>query len=245
MLRALGAAVTFYTSLPVPFSWGIEIQYAARMVCIVGVGLGGLLALLDRGLLSLGMPVLVASAVVTLAWVWLTGGLHLDGAMDTADGLAVQDPERRLAVMSDSATGAFGAMAAIALLLLKTVALSSIDEWREIGLILAAGWGRWAQQVAIVYYPYLKPTGKGAFHKVALSSGWHLVPSGLLLAGIGAVPLAFHASLAVVVKLAIGGAIAWLVPLWFARRLGGHTGDTYGAVVEWTEAIVLTILTVS
>ncbi|NJN85299.1 MAG: adenosylcobinamide-GDP ribazoletransferase [Leptolyngbyaceae cyanobacterium SL_7_1] len=245
MVKPLGAALTFYTALPVPFAWGVDIQYAAQMAPTVGVLLGGCLGLLDWGLAAVGMPVLVGSVVVVLCWIGLTGGLHLDGAMDTADGLAVQDPSRRLEVMSDSATGAFGAMAAIALLLLKAVALSAIPEGREVGLVLAAGWGRWAQQVAIVHYPYLKPTGKGSFHKTALPSAWHLVPSGLLLAGISALPLGLQASPALAMKLAIGGAIAWVVPLWFARQLGGHTGDTYGAVVEWTEAIFLTVLTVS
>jgi adenosylcobinamide-GDP ribazoletransferase len=45
------------------------------------------------------------------------------------------------------------------------------------------------------------------------------------------------------VGLLCGGAIALLVPAWFNRKLGGHTGDTYGAVVEWTEAFLLVILT--
>lgn len=243
-IHSLGAAFTFYTALPVPWSWGTEIQSAARMAPVVGMVIGGLLGLLDSSLTGLGMPALTRSTVVVLSWVGVTGGLHLDGAMDTADGLAVPNPERRLEVMVDSATGAFGAMAAIALLLLKTVALSELSEGRAVALVLVAGWGRWAQQVAIVRYPYLKPTGKGAFHKAALPCGWHLVPSLLLLIGGCVAPLAVGATPLFVGKLLVGGAIAWLVPLWFNRQLNGCTGDVYGAVVEWTEALCLTLLTV-
>jgi len=58
--------------------------------------------------------------------------------MDTADGLAVQNPQRRL-VMADSATGAFGAMAAIALVLIKTAALTDLDSYRWLAL-MAARW---------------------------------------------------------------------------------------------------------
>ena len=57
------------------------------------------LGLVDLGLEQLGMPILTRSGSIVVLWIWWTGGLHLDGAMDTADGLAVQDAERRLAVL--------------------------------------------------------------------------------------------------------------------------------------------------
>lgn len=222
----LAAATAFYTRLPLPASWPLEFQGVARLAPLIGIGVGGMLAVLDAGLQGLGMPGLTRSAVLVLAWVGLTGGLHLDGVMDTADGLAVMEPERRLQVMADSVTGAFGAMAAIALLLLKTAALSDLHQYRGFVLMAAAGWGRWGQLFAIVRYPYLKPTGKGAFHKAAIRSAWDLLP-GLLLA------LSLSIGLSVLdrdrvwmaVGMAVGGgAIATLTAAWFNHRLGGHTG---------------------
>jgi len=183
-------------------------------------------------------------------WVSVTGGLHLDGAMDTADGLAVLNPERRLEVMADSRTGAFGVMTATALLLLKTATLSDLAEPalpRMLLLMLAAGWGRWSQQVAIARYPYLKPTGKGAFHKAALPSFAHTLPSLLLLLSLSLYPALTNPVLwrwSLILGLG-GGAIALLLPAWFHHRLGGHTGDTYGAVVEWTEALILVLCTLA
>jgi adenosylcobinamide-GDP ribazoletransferase len=162
---ALAAAIAFYTCLPIPTNWTLAFRGMARFAPLIGLMIGGLLGLLDLGLQQLGMPVLTRSALVIVAGIALTGGLHLDGAMDTADGLAVQDPQRRLEVMSDSLTGAFGAMAAIALLLLKTAALTELESYRWLALMAAAGWGRWGQLVAIISYPYLKPTGKGRFTK--------------------------------------------------------------------------------
>jgi adenosylcobinamide-GDP ribazoletransferase len=175
----------------------------------------------------------------------LTGGLHLDGAMDTADGLAVQDPKRRLEVMTDSATGAFGAMTAVVLLLLKTAALTDMEANRGFALMLAAGWGRWGQVVAIALYPYLKPTGKGAFHKQTirpyLDIGLGLV---FLLSTAGGYGLLTSTQIwGVGWSVLGGGVIALLAGAWFHRQLGGHTGDTYGAVVEWTEALCLCWLT--
>jgi adenosylcobinamide-GDP ribazoletransferase len=165
--------------------------------------------------------------------------------MDTADGLAVQDPQRRLEVMVDSATGAFGAMAAVALLLLKTAALTNIEAYRWFALMMAAGWGRWGQVAAIAFYPYLKPTGKGAFHKEAIRTPQDILLGLFLLLGLcGLASGLDQGSIWTTLVMAVGGsAIALMTGAWFHHQLGGHTGDTYGAVVEWTEALFLCLLT--
>lgn len=244
----LAAAIGFYTCIPLPSSWTLDFQQVARFAPLVGLLIGSLLGLIDQTFAVAGLPVLTRSALVVAVWVGLTGGLHLDGAMDTADGLAVTDPQRRLEVMADSVTGAFGAMTAVVLVVLKTGALSDAGHWRWLLLPLTCGWGRWAQQIAIVRYPYLKATGKGAFHKAALPSLWHILPSLLFLLGLCSVPLLLPHPVFSVFLLAfslitgLGGVtIALLVPAWFNHKLGGHTGDTYGAVVEWTEALFLVL----
>ncbi|PSN14766.1 adenosylcobinamide-GDP ribazoletransferase, partial [filamentous cyanobacterium CCT1] len=95
----------FYTHLPLPPGWQPRFEGIAPLAPVVGLGLGLGLATVDFALGHLGMPPLIRSALVIGLGVWLTGGLHLDGAMDTADGLAVMEPERRLAVMADSRAG--------------------------------------------------------------------------------------------------------------------------------------------
>lgn len=243
--RSLGGAIAFYTCLPVPSGWTLEFRRIARWAPFVGLLIGGLLALGDAGLQRLDVPIFTRTALVVVAWISLTGGLHLDGAMDAADGLAVQNPERRLEVMTDSATGAFGAMAAIALLLLKTAALTEMDNYRWLALMAACGWGRWGQVVAIALYPYLKPEGKGAFHKEAIRPLPDVLMGLLLmlcLAGWQIFQDSQHWQSAVLMT-AGGWAIAMLTGAWFNHKLGGHTGDTYGAVVEWTEALLLCLLT--
>ncbi|NHC35225.1 adenosylcobinamide-GDP ribazoletransferase [Scytonema millei] len=238
------AAIAFYTCLPIP-KLKLDFQRVARFVPLVGLIVGGILGLIDLGLFLLGVPILTRSAVVVVSWIAVTGGLHLDGAMDTADGLAVQDPQRRLQVMADSVTGAFGAMVASAILLLKISALTDLDTYRPLILMAACGWGRWGQQVAIACYPYLKPTGKGAFHKAAIQSYWDLLPGLLLLLGLSGVQILLNRDRIVAsLAMALGGsAIAILTGAWLNYKLGGHTGDTYGAIVEWTEALFLCLLT--
>lgn len=240
----IAAAIAFYTCIPVPGVEKLDFQGVARQAPIIGLLIGGVLGLFDALMNYVGIPVLTRSVLVVVAWIAITGGLHLDGAMDTADGLAVQDPCRRLEVMADSATGAFGAMAAIAIILLKTAALSDLNSSHWLALIAACGWGRTGQQVAIAKYPYLKPTGKGAFHKAAIRSHWDLLPGLVLLLGLSGLQILLGDRIILAVAMALGGsAIAFLTAAWFNHQLGGHTGDTYGAVVEWTEALLLCLLT--
>ncbi len=242
---SLVGAVTFYTCIPIPAGWALEFRGIARWAPLIGLLIGGILGIIDFGLQYLGVPVLTRSAGIVVCWIALTGGLHLDGVMDTADGLAVQDRNRRLEVMADSATGAFGAMAAIAILLLKTAALTDIETHRSLALIASASWGRWGQVVAISLYPYLKPTGKGAFHKEAIRTPHDILLGLLLLLSLCSLPLLlFKGVWWVSLEMAVGGsAIAFLTGAWLHRQLGGQTGDTYGAIVEWTEALFLCLFT--
>lgn len=245
IFTSLGA-LAFYTCVPVPQQLPLNFHGIARWAPVIGIGIGSVLGAIDQILQLSGMPILVRSAVLILLWLAITGGLHLDGAMDTADGLAVLDPQRRLEVMADSRTGAFGVMVAIAIVLLKTTALASLDSYRWVALVGSAGWGRWGQLVAIARYPYLKPEGKGAFHKAAIHSLWDAVPALLLLLGLSGLLVGVHPThWQSAVGMALGGStIAILTGAWFNHKLGGQTGDTYGAIVEWTEALVLGLATV-
>jgi adenosylcobinamide-GDP ribazoletransferase len=246
VLTFLGA-IAFYTCLPIPHRWPLRFHGIARWVPIVGLLIGGMLGIADWGMAQIQVPPVLRGAAIVLLWIGITGGLHLDGAMDTADGLAVLEPNRRLAVMADSRTGAFGVMAAIAIVLLKTTALQNLlsqPMGAFFSVMAAAAWGRWGQLVAIAAYPYLKPEGKGAFHKAAIRSIWESVPTGILLLGFSvglgsglgysALALGLITGASILVALATGA--------WLNRQLGGHTGDTYGAVVEWTEALLLCLM---
>lgn len=242
MTNGWWGAVAFYTIIPLPQQWSLKLNRIARFAPLIGVLLGGILAIFDLTLSIVNVPILTRSALVVAVGIALTGGLHLDGVIDTADGLAVLDPEKRLQVMKDSTTGAFGVIAAVVVLILKIVAFSEITQGRWLILILILGWGRWGQVSAIALYPYLRAEGKGDFHKEALK-----LPQDILLGGItlGIITLIgfLYWQWYVLIPLFFGLAIPLLVGWWFNRQLGGHTGDTYGAVVEWSEALYLCVLT--
>ncbi len=244
-ITSFNSGVIFYTVVPLPSPWTNNWSRIARWCPVIGLLIGLLLALLNMLLVFAGLPNLTSKALIVTVWVGITGGLHLDGAMDTADGLSVTDKERQLEVMKDSATGAFGAIAAIIILLLKTVALSDMSLPIWLVLISATGWARWGQVCAIAFYPYLRATGKGSFHKENLRLPQDILLSlSILLACSGLWFTVGYLSWWQVGVIVLGNsAIALLTGYWFNKQLGGHTGDTYGAVVEWSEALILFFLT--
>ena len=241
--RSFFSSVVFYTIIPISNNWVGNWERIARWCSLIGLIMGLLLGLEDIGLNYLHIPSFTRSALIITCLVGITGGLHLDGAMDAADGLGVSDQIRRLEVMRDSATGAFGAIAAVIILLLKTASLSEITQYSWLCLMLAAGWGRWGQFIAIALYPYLREEGKGAIHKKNLRLPQDIV--------VSLVPLLVFSSLlfwllpwSSVIVIVFGcNAIAFITGYYFYYQMQGHTGDTYGAVVEWSEALILCMLT--
>jgi adenosylcobinamide-GDP ribazoletransferase len=240
--RKFQAALIFYTCLPLRPQGTLDFRGIALYAPLIGAFIGGTLASFD---LCLGLIkpapefINLRSLLTILLGLLITGGLHLDGAMDTADGLAVTDPHRRLEVMADSNTGAFGAIAGIAILLLKVTALAAIKDQRLWILISIWSWARWGQLRAIMAYPYLKAVGKGKFHQEDLHH-WQVWLVAILLTisnfAIGWFSQSIYLAIGLTV---IGLSFTWLIGAWLNRQLGGQTGDTYGAIVEWTEALGL------
>jgi adenosylcobinamide-GDP ribazoletransferase len=235
-LRDLAGAWIFYSVLP---AWGgIEPRFEriARFAPCVGLALGAIQGLLWWALAG-RVPPLTQVCLVVVAGLALSGGLHMDGAMDTADGLAAG--KRKLEAMNDSRIGAAGAQALAVLLLLRIGALAALAGLAPLPLAWAALWGRVAPLVAMDRFPYLRAGGSAAFHRRHWAGLSRELQPGLIAAAVLlAAGLVLDRPGAAWVGLS-GALPAWLVPLRLGRRLGGHTGDSYGACVEWSEILAL------
>ncbi|MEB3166022.1 MAG: adenosylcobinamide-GDP ribazoletransferase [Cyanobacteriota bacterium] len=231
-LRDLAGAWIFYSVLPA-WPWP-EPRFAriARFAPWIGALLGGLPALL-WAVLQGRVPPLSQVALVLAAGLLLSGGLHMDGAMDTADGLAAG--ERRLEAMADSRVGAMGVQALVVLLALRVAALAALGAAAPLPLLWAAVWARVSPLPAMAFFPYLRPEGSAAFHRRHWSGlARELRPTLLLLLVL--LPLSLAAGGIWPTLAGLAGVLpALLTPWWLGRRLGGHSGDSYGACVEWTE----------
>jgi adenosylcobinamide-GDP ribazoletransferase len=244
-LQDLAGAWIFYSVLP---AWpGITPRFEriARFAPWIGALLGGLQALL-WWLLDGRVPLLAQVCLVLALALVLSGGLHMDGAMDTADGLAAGD--RLLEAMADSRVGASGVQALVVVLLLRAGALAALAPLAPTGLLWAAFWGRVAPLIAMARFPYLRERGSAAFHRRHRAGlAVELRPALLLLAPLLAVSLLLGGAAPLPLLLSmllglLGGLPAVAVPLWLGRRLGGHSGDSYGACVEWVESLALLVM---
>lgn len=249
-LGACASAFQFLTRLPVRMKLDYTDELFRRSTVyypFVGLVLGAMLA--GAGwLLELLLPPAPASVIVLGLWVAITGALHLDGLMDSADGLlSHRSRERMLEIMKDSRVGAMGVVAGVLLLLMKFSLLVTIaaysDRWLAF-LIVAPLWGRWFIVWAIAGWPYARE-GQGLGSLFASVTRSQAGAATLwAIGGCLAVLLAFRfpwwEALGYTAGLAvIAGAIGYLLARTMARKLGGLTGDTYGALVELLECAAL------
>jgi len=239
-LAGIGEAMRFLTVIPQP--WLPPMSEASAVLAIPWFPTAGLLIgalLLPVGWLAgLAWGELAAAALVVVAWGVITGGLHLDGLSDTFDAVMSWRPrERKLEIMKDSRIGAMGALALVAVLLLKIVFLAAAGDgwWRA--LLVAPVLGRWADCYGIFWFPAAREGGLGrSFNaQVRRADFWiaSTVAAGAALLACGLAGL--------VAALLVWG-VAHLLARWWTRDLGGLTGDTYGALCEIGEVVALAAL---
>jgi len=236
-LQSFVVAVSFLSVLPVPtipYQPG-ALGRAGRWFPLVGLLLG---LLLSGGYWAFSylFPPPLAALLTTALWALLTGGLHLDGLADCADGLlAPVLPERRLEIMHDPRTGAFAVIALALFLLLKSTAILALPPLTP-ALLLAPSWARWLL-LWIARRPLARASGLGAEfsnHLTSRTLGLALVvPLGILL---------FFFQGKMFLALLAGGGVTWLIGRFAHSRLGGTTGDIYGLTVEMSELAVLLLM---
>ena len=169
----------------------------------------------------------------------LTRGLHLDGFMDTCDGLLGGfDRRRRLEILRDPHVGAFGVAGAVLLILVKVVTMGSLSGDSRTWIILVVPCvSRWAILPVMARFPYARSEGLGT---PFVQGGRALRAMIVGFAVTGGAVLALAGPLGLVL-VAAAAPVALGMGAWATRLLGGVTGDIYGAVVETTEAAVLVL----
>jgi adenosylcobinamide-GDP ribazoletransferase len=235
--RAFLAAFHFLTVIP-PFAQKpIKVEELGKSVAyypLVGCFIGFSLVVVER-LLSLIFPISVSSALLMVFWVAMSGGLHLDGFLDSCDGiLGGSNPEDRLKIMKDERVGAFALMGGILLMIIKFATLSSLFELREQALFLSPIISRLGMSLAVVCFPYGRNNGLGKDFKTyagwrqALIAGLITIAFSVILAGFSGLVIVLISSMFVVG-----------ISYFFIQKIPGLTGDSYGAINEMVEVLVL------
>lgn len=251
-VQALIAAFQFLTRFPMPVSVPFHGPVLSRSVIyfpVAGAFIGLFLAA-AAWLLELAVPAMPGAVLLLAFWIALSGGLHLDGWMDTADGvLSHRSRERMLEIMKDSRVGAMGVLAAVLLLLFKASLLAELlagdhgDSYLPL-LIIVPIWSRAWLAAAIAGWPSARQ-GEGigvlfngvkgvqaAAALIVSSAGTWII---LWIAGMELNAAIVLLLIAAVMTVSCG----CLLAAWLNRKLGGLTGDTYGAMNEAIEAVLL------
>lgn len=231
-------AVQFLTRIPLPRDIGFtpaRLAAAVRYYPLVGAAIGGMAAVIYL-LANTVFPVTLSVLLSTAAVILLTGAFHEDGLADTFDGIGGGlTRERSLEIMKDSRVGTYGAAALGLAIAIKVTTLSMLmPEVIVMTLIAGHTLSRLSSVMVIATSRYVRDHGTGK----PTADGMN-VTSKLLATATGLICLLML--MYCLSPLAAGGAVIgvlvgqFIMRLLFERKLGGYTGDTLGAVQQFSE----------
>mgnify|MGYP001240818565 CR=1 FL=1 len=239
----------FYTILP---QWPLikpSFKRIARFAPLIGVFIGLLQSFSWLLLRYFNWPNLSTALISIAISICITGGLHIDGLMDTADGIGA-GPSKRIEAMKDSRVGAMGVQSLVIILILQIAAIIKLDFYAPYAFPLAAFWGRISQIFAIENYEYLFKEKQSSIHHENWKGLSKEIKPSLIILSIGIILFLFLNSLNIYNTLLLiycilsGLTTSILVPHLINKSLGGHNGDSYGASLVITETTNLLILSV-
>ena len=238
------AAVRFLTIIPIPGRMDHEdatLSGSLPFFPVVGLLIGTCMVVLARGFVFL-FPQPVAAVLAVIILLAISGGLHMDGLSDTADGFfSSRSREQVLEIMQDSRAGAMGVIAIVFVLALKIAALATMPlERMGWAVFLMPIAGRAALLVFMSLLPYARPEGGLATLFYSQSSKVGAIWGTVLLCLAG---LLTSGRLGL-----IAGALTMVFIFLFARycrrKIGGATGDTLGAGCELAESMIALVFSI-
>ncbi|WP_408955878.1 adenosylcobinamide-GDP ribazoletransferase [Natroniella sp. ANB-PHB2] len=236
-------ALQFITRIPVTKKLDYKEENIGSSMLYFPV-IGSLLGLLLVGINYLGelyLPELVTNSLLLGGMVALTGGIHLDGLMDTCDGIfSGRQKERVLEIMKDSRVGAFGVIGLVVLFILKfSLFVEAPIADKSLLLLYFPTISRWSIVYATFHYPYVRKEGLGKAYvnhftmtHFLLATAWTMV-LGIILFGLTGIVIHLVSWLAVI-----------LIAKIIINQIDGLTGDSYGAINEFMEVAALLIMVV-
>lgn len=233
-------ALQFLTRIPLRIECGTDektVKWALRFFPASGLIIGACIFLLFQ-LLNDILPASMLSLLLISAWVYLSGGLHLDGVMDVADAAGSNgDVHKKRAILKDSRAGSFAVLAVIFLLGWKLVTVHHLLPLDQTGMYLIVIPMLSRFQVLMHLY------GFKTFQTGGMASFWkqHLSMKELIIAACWLLPfMAFNGIVGLMFLLQI--LFCFLFGRWSQKQFDGINGDTAGASIEGAEIWNLGVL---
>ena len=231
------AAIQFLTVFPFPKSFvggEKELEKCVPFFPVIGLLLGIVIAAIDY-VVGLVLPPMPLSVITALAMTGISGGLHMDGLADTADGFFSARPrERVLEIMRDSRTGVMGVIAVVFVIILKISLLMSLSPDLRFSIILLMPLaGRCSLVMMMRILPYVRQQS-GLATAFGVEKSWVNVLWSSVFFVMAGLIMEKWLGLAVSISSLL---VAVLFLVYCFRKIGGYTGDTLGAVCEITEIV--------
>ncbi len=231
MIKGMILALQFLTRLPVNIEVDFNeenIRKSSFFYPFIGLLLG-LIASIPYYLLS-SVNIDIASFLTLLTAIILTGGLHLDGLSDTADGFfSNTDKDRCLDIMKDSRIGAFGVISLILLILFKYILISNLGSNLPLALAFSMANSRLIVLLQIAFKKSARPGGLGDKVHQSQPRTYIILTSIVYLILIGLIDVVY------LIPLVFSLFIGELISQYSYKKIGGFTGDVYGATIEISE----------
>tara|TARA_B100000579_G_scaffold344331_1_gene296773 strand:- start:523 stop:1260 length:738 start_codon:yes stop_codon:yes gene_type:complete len=237
----------FYTILP---QWPLitpKFKRIARFAPVIGIFIGLLQSFSWFLLKYFNWPDISIALISIAISIFITGGIHIDGLMDTADGIGA-GASKRLEAMKDSRVGAIGVQSLAIILILQIAAIIKLGFYAPFAFPLAAFWGRISQIFAIENYKYIFNRESVPFHQEHWKGISREIKPTLIIICLSVIYFLFSTNLSLsnvfffIYCLLSGLITSILVPHAISKVLGGHNGDSYGAGLVITETINLFLL---
>ena len=230
-------ALQFLTTFPIQLKAMPTKQQNAQSLLfypIIGLFIGAIL--FGVAFVLHALPIVLLSSIILVVWIWLTGGLHLDGLADTADAWVggFGDKERTLSIMKDPACGPIGVLSLLIVCILKWSAIYVLlQKQLYSALLLFPVLGRLAPLFLFLTTQYVRQKGLGSSIAEFIPKIGAMVVFGLSLLATG-----------YFVWIGLLTAVIFILTLLYLRhkfiqRIGGITGDTVGASIEIVETVAL------
>ena len=248
-LNDIAGAWIFFTIFPklplIPPKFKNIAQYAP----FLGIFIGYLQSLIFITFKNNSWPIFASASICIASGYLITGGIHIDGLMDTFDGLYA-GKDKFIKAMKDSRVGAFGVQAIIFITLIQLASITKINDQIFTVLPICLFWGRVSTLIYIDKFKYFNYKRKYFSHQ----KHWRGINkesrlSILILIFLGSYNLIVSDSYQIIFKtlllLITGFLCSWKIPMFLGRKTGGVNGDTCGASIVLTETIMLFIYAIA
>ena len=248
-LNDFAGAWIFFTIFPkIPYL-NPRFKNIAQYAPFVGTLVGYIQSLIFISLKNNSWPVFASASVCVASGFLITGGLHIDGLMDTFDGLYA-GKDKFIKAMKDSRVGAFGVQAIILITLIQLASLTKIEDKIFHVLPICLFWGRVSILIYIDKFKYFNFKKKSLSHQKywrgLIKESQLSILIFILLGSYNLIMIdTYFILFKTLLLLIIGFLCAWRIPMLLGHKTGGVSGDTCGASIVLTETTMLFIYAIA